>query len=68
MIIDGTDFLAIYCDNCNEIRPLSVDMMRANAHEPPLNPHDAVDLICKHCRIIVATLHERVERKGAEGE
>lgn len=43
----------IYCDSCSTERPLLLDRLAANDR----NDHDAVDLVCGDCKLIIATLH-----------
>lgn len=43
---------SIYCQDCQETRPLTVDYMPGGT----LNDHDCTDLVCDRFHI-VATLH-----------
>lgn len=43
---------SIYCQDCKETRPLTVDYMPGGT----LNDHDCTDLVCDRFHI-VATLH-----------
>lgn len=51
-------FPDIWCDNCNDIRPVDFDVMRAGR----LNKYDAADMLCSKCHFVIATLHSRQER------
>lgn len=46
-------FPGIYCPGCHDIKPMVFDLMCASE----LNDHDAVDLMCGDCRLVIATIH-----------
>ncbi len=46
-------FPNVYCPGCKATKPMTFDVMRANA----INDHDAADIVCRDCNLIVATLH-----------
>lgn len=43
---------SIWCTECKAVRPLEVDLMSDGN-----NDHDGLDLVCKTCHFILATLH-----------
>jgi hypothetical protein len=47
----------IYCALCKKQQPLLLMEMEADNN----NDHAAVDLMCSECRLVIATLHERVD-------
>lgn len=51
----------IWCDNCDEIRPLLRGYMPADER----NDHAATDLICSECHFLIATLHHLTLSKEA---
>jgi uncharacterized protein YlaI len=61
---DLNQYPRIYCSNCGETKTLLVDEMRADR----LNDHDAVDLMCSDCHLVVATLHAPVSGSKVTGE
>ena len=44
----------IYCDACEDVRPLVRAYMPADGI---INTHAATDLLCADCRLIIATIH-----------
>lgn len=48
------DWPLIWCSNCGAETGLLIDEMEADN----LNDHDAADLMCGECRLVIATLHD----------
>jgi hypothetical protein len=46
-------FPRVWCDTCEAIQPMVFDVMKADDK----TDHDAADIVCDHCKSIVATLH-----------
>jgi hypothetical protein len=46
-------FPFVWCDTCEKIQPMTLDVMPADAK----NDHDAADIVCNECKSVVATLH-----------
>ena len=49
----------IFCPLCRKQWPVRVAEMAADDR----NDHDAVDLMCSNCDLVIATLHEDPEEK-----
>jgi len=46
------DVLRVKCTKCDR-QPMEIGVMKAGK----LNEHDAADILCSVCRLVVATLH-----------
>ena len=46
-------FPLVWCTNCNQTQPAIFDVMKADVH----NDHDALDIVCGECKLVIATLH-----------
>jgi hypothetical protein len=46
-------FPRVWCDTCEAIQPMVFDVMKADDKHDPA----AADIVCDHCKSIVATLH-----------
>lgn len=56
---DFSKYPLIYCGLCEATRPMLTDEMPAD----DLNDHDALDLMCSECRLVIATLHSLTSRE-----
>ena len=45
-------FPRAWCDTCETVRPIVLDMMKAKETD-----HDAADIVCEECKSILVTLH-----------
>ena len=50
----------IYCPICHHNQPLRVSVLEADGP----NDHEAIDLMCSVCDLVIATLHEKQEGVG----
>ena len=46
-------FPRVWCSNCDAPQPMVFAVMKADE----LNDHDAADILCGKCRLVIATLH-----------
>ena len=46
-------FPRAWCDTCETVRPIVLDMMKAKEK----HDHDAADIVCEECKSILVTLH-----------
>ena len=46
-------FPRVCCPTCNKTQAMIFDVMKANDK----NDHDAADIACAECKLIIATLH-----------
>jgi uncharacterized protein YlaI len=53
VMADLSKYPLIYCDLCGKTQPLVTDEMSTDR----LNDHDAMDLMCGECHLIIATVH-----------
>jgi hypothetical protein len=53
-------FPRVWCDTCEAIQPMLFDVIKADNE----NDHDAADIVCGHCKSIVATLHAPKARRA----
>lgn len=51
--MDISKYPKIWCSNCRATRPLICHELERGGR----NDHDAVDLVCDACKLIIATLH-----------
>jgi hypothetical protein len=47
----------IFCSLCGGNKPLVLSEMKADE----VNDHDALDLMCGSCSLVIATLHEKAD-------
>ena len=47
----------IYCEKCEQAQPYIRDFLPADE----LNCHDAEDIVCDVCKLVIATFHEKVD-------
>lgn len=50
----------MWCSNCNERRPFTVDEMKPDAR----NQTAAADILCNECKFIIATAHRSLAEQG----
>lgn len=48
-------FPLVYCDTCEKVQPMIFDVLKAGKD----SDHDRADIVCDHCKSVVATLHAR---------
>ena len=53
-------FPRAWCDTCETVRPIVLDMMKAKEK----HDHDAADIVCEECKSILVTLHASVARSS----
>jgi hypothetical protein len=46
-------FPRAWCDTCDKVQPVTLDVMPADEK----NPHEAADIVCDECKSVIATLH-----------
>jgi hypothetical protein len=46
-------FPLVWCPSCEKTQKIIFDVLPAR----PKNDHDAADIVCDHCKSIIATLH-----------
>jgi phage terminase large subunit GpA-like protein len=46
-------FPNVWCPDCGKVQPMKIAIMKANDR----NNHDAADILCSECRLVVTTLH-----------
>jgi hypothetical protein len=46
-------FPRVWCPTCSKTQPMIFDVSKANKK----TDHDAADIVCNHCKSIIATLH-----------
>jgi hypothetical protein len=47
------NFPNVYCPTCRGVQPARFDVLKADAYID----HDWVDIVCKECRSVIASLH-----------
>jgi hypothetical protein len=53
MMTSLDDFPDVYCPTCRRVQPALFDLVKADAYID----HDSLDIVCKGCRSLIATLH-----------
>jgi hypothetical protein len=53
MMTSLDDFPDVYCPTCRRVQPALFDVIKADAYID----HDSLDIVCKGCRSLIATLH-----------
>ena len=51
-----------WCDTCQKVQPVILDVMKADEK----NDHEVADIVCDECKSILVTLHAHLKGRAIE--